>query len=164
MPREDFKFCRIFTEFFVFVIDSPVYSSLGNRTPGCQDSPEYSSLGSWDSPVINLPRSWPKLVCKKTCWCQYSRESRLQRYTVESWLHAVLGTRNFFCKLVLMLVPKRPGSQESGVFTHHRGVETSWCIHHWGVKTSRCIHLQGLFWTPGSHFTNFWEHTTTLHG
>jgi hypothetical protein len=65
MPREDFKFCRIFIEYFVFVIDSPVYSSLGNRTPGCQDSPEYSSLGSWGLPSDKFAKELTKIGLQK---------------------------------------------------------------------------------------------------
>ncbi len=54
---------------------------------------------------------------------------------------------------------------------HHRGVETPLCIHHRGVETSGvfttgALRLAGVvlsresFWTLGSQFTDFKEHTT----
>jgi hypothetical protein len=68
MPRNDFKFFRIFKKLIILVIDSPVYSlpesrdSLVYSPPGSRDSPEYSSLGSLDSPVMNTLGSQPKFV------------------------------------------------------------------------------------------------------
>jgi hypothetical protein len=68
MPRKDFKFFRILEGLFVFVINSSVYSPLGNR-----DSSVYSSLGSHDSPdslVYSPLGSRPKFLYKRTLLVQ----------------------------------------------------------------------------------------------
>ncbi len=64
-PRKDFEYFWIFEKFFLFVIDSPVYSP-----PGKCDSLVYSSPGSWDSPVYSPPGIQPKLVYKRTLLVQ----------------------------------------------------------------------------------------------
>jgi hypothetical protein len=65
-PRKDLEFCRIFEELLAYIVDSPVYSPRGAETPR-----DFTTVaGSGDSPVMNIPRSQPKLVGKNTCWCQ----------------------------------------------------------------------------------------------
>ncbi len=146
LEKKDFEFFRMFVELFVFLIDSLTCSSLGSR----------------DSPVINLPRSRPKLVHKNTCWCQFSKESRLipnEKDTMESWLllyySQVIFVNRFWCWYQNDQEIQAPFRR----CIHHRGVKTPW-----GVETPWCGSSQGSFSDTWESFYEFLEHAITFTG
>ncbi len=154
-PRKDFNFFRIFEELFEFVMDSLVYSILGSwdstvysilgswdstvySSPESRDSPLYSSPGSWDSPVVNTPGSRPKLVVFLLT-CSYA----CSKYTKKStpwWIHH-RGLRLPCVFITGELIPSR-------VFTTGE------------LRLPGVFITRESFWTPGSNFTDFKEHTT----
>jgi hypothetical protein len=90
------------------------------------------------------------LVHKKAAGAKYIREPRLlcDYYIAESLLSGLSITGNFFVKPVLMLVRNISRSQLPDVFTT-------------GELRLNGVFITGeSFWTPGSCYTDFNEHTT----
>ncbi len=161
LTRRDFEFFRMFKELFAFVIDSLMYSPPGSREslmysppPWNRDSSVYSP-GKRDSPVMNRVHYGVDLNWfPKTSWCKIHQRDKTPYdwYTGESLFPGLFATRKFCCKPVLMLVPITPISWLSGLFTTGQS------------RLPGVFFTRKLFWTLGSHFTNFKEHTTSFKG
>ncbi len=161
MLRKDFKFFWIFEDLFIFIIDSPVYSTPGSQdfpvySPlWSHDSPLYSSPGSQDSPVMNTLGSGPKSLYKKATKAKTS--GNWDSLWLIHW--GVFTPRSFFlCEPVVMLGLNTPrirlpmyssqGIWDSVVCTTGESRVP-------GIFTTGELRFP-LYSSPGSHFGHQW--------
>jgi hypothetical protein len=118
---------------------------IWKRLPGgfTTGSPVYSSPGSWDSPVNSPQGSRPRLVCKRTCYCQIHQVVETPLGSLDSW--SIIHQKVSFCKPVLMLVQSTIRSRLPGAFTTGKS----------RLKIPQCIHQRGVVLDTGESFYRF---------
>ncbi len=143
---------------FIYFLRPPSWS--GTVTPRCFHHHGFETPWWWIHPGVDL--NW---FTKIPASAKYTKEPRLpcDLYTREPLLPG-LFVIIIFCKPVLMFVSYIYTKKLTPGHIHHGESRLSAVFTTGELRLSKIFITREFFWTPGSHFTNFQEHTTIFKG